>query len=182
MVQSKFKLIDDSDYLIQELSKHHSLNSPTEIIDSDNLNSSNYSFFYSSTDQPIISNFQRSTYLNFEHLNSMDVYNDFYENSKSTWPKPDLRPIGTKPASMTNLSYSSTNRNRFSKSSSTVCFNSNLRQTPSKLDLVENFKIIWNTNPETNSLIKKNEVPTIKSVIEPLINKSNENSFLKFTL
>jgi len=174
MVQSKFKLIDDSDYLMQELSKHQSLNSPTEIIDGDNLNSSNNSFSYPTAGQPIMSNFQRSTYLNFEH---MDVYNEFYENSKNTWPKPDLRPIGTKPASMTNLSYSSMNRNRFSKSSSTVCFNSNLRQTSSKLDLVENFKIIWNTNPESNGSISNNEVLKINSVIEPLINKSNEISF-----
>ena len=85
-----------------------------------------------------------------DSLDSMDAF-DFYENSKSSWPKPDPRPIGTKPASMSTTSNSSNPRNRYKHvaaklNSNSACYvtqsNSNFKHNSPKF-VLENCKTIW---------------------------------------
>ena len=179
--ESQFKLIKDSDYLTQEIGRHSSsFNSTTESYNDGISHSSNENLYSFNECQPSVFYFQRLTNLDLENFYTMNVYNDFNENNKITWPKLDPRPIGTKPASMTNLSYSSMNRNRFNKSS-TVYFNSNFKQTLPKLDLAENFKQIWNISQESNTM-QKNDGLKSNNIIEHFINKSNYHILLKINL
>lgn len=176
ILESQLKFVHDSDYLIQELNKHSSpLSSPTEIYKNDIVKLSNDSFNnFADSHFPVFNNFQVLNHFNQDQLNIMNVYDDFYESSKVTWPKTDPRPIGHKPASMTNLSYPCTNRNRFNKFPS-VCVNPNIRQTSPKLDLSENFKLIWNANREQSSSIEKDIALKSNNDKKPLINKSNND-------